>query len=69
MKILKNVSDELWLGVLMELSSLWIYALNHTLLLLSGGLFLVGLFLIVIDSVGKSGEENKNVKSKKTRRK
>lgn len=69
MKILKNVSDELWLGVLMELSALWIYALNHTLLLLSGGLFLVGLFLIVIDSVGKSGEENKNVKSKKTRRK
>ena len=59
MKILKNVSDELWLGVLMELSALWIYALNHTLLLLSGGLFLVGLFLIVIDSVGKSGEENR----------
>ena len=30
MKSLKNMSDELWLGLMFTLGAVWLFALNHS---------------------------------------
>lgn len=65
MKALKNISDELWLGLMFILSSVWLFALKPEYLVVSGAFLFVGIFLIVVDAVRKNGKDNNNQKSKK----
>lgn len=62
MKALKNISDELWLGIMFILASVWLVAFNHAYLLISGVFIFLGIFLIIIDSLNKNkkDENSKN---------
>lgn len=57
MKILKDISDELWLGLVFMLSSVWLYAMKPSYLIISGVFMLVGIILLVIDSVRSTQEK------------
>ena len=61
MKILKNISDELWLGVVCLIVAVWMFALNVNYLIISGIFAFVGIILLIVDNLKKSN----NIKVKK----
>lgn len=61
MKILKNISDELWLGIVCLIVAVWMFALNVNYLIISGIFAFVGIILLIVDSLKKSN----NIKVKK----
>lgn len=63
MKILKNVSDELWLGIVCLIVAVWMFALNVNYLIISGIFAFVGIMLLIVDNLKKSN----NIKVKKNK--
>ena len=61
MKILKNVSDELWLGILFLIIAVFMFAINLNYLVISGIFAFVGIMLIIVDGLKKAN----NIKVKK----
>ena len=61
MKILKNVSDELWLGIVCLIVAVWMFAINFNYLIISGIFAFVGIILLIVDNLKKSN----NIKVKK----
>ncbi len=61
MRILKNISDELWLGVVCLIVAVWMFALNVNYLIISGIFAFVGIILLIVDNLKKSN----NIKVKK----
>jgi len=68
MKVLKNISDELWLGVVCLIASVATYAINTGYLLISGVFAFMGIMLLVFDNLKKSQKANL-AKTKKTAKK
>lgn len=63
MKILKNVSDELWLGIVCLIVAVWMFALNVNYLIISGIFAFVGIMLLIVDNLKKAN----NIKVKKNK--
>ena len=63
MKILKNVSDELWLGIVCLIVAVWMFTLNVNYLIISGIFAFVGIMLLIVDNLKKSN----NIKVKKNK--
>lgn len=63
MKFLKNVSDELWLGIVCLIVAVWMFALNVNYLIISGIFAFVGIMLLIVDNLKKSN----NIKVKKNK--
>ena len=61
MKILKNVADELWLGILFLIIAVFMFAINLNYLVISGIFAFVGIMLIIVDGLKKAN----NIKVKK----
>ena len=65
MKFLKDMSDELWLGLVFMLSSVWIYAMKPKWLIISGVFMLVGIILLIMDTLKKTKKEQENIEARK----
>lgn len=68
MKVLKNISDELWLGVLFLIVSVWVFAMNTGYLLISGVFAFMGIMLLVVDNLKKSQKLNSDKTKKATKK-
>lgn len=65
MKILKNVSDELWLGIVCLIVAVWLFAINTNFLIISGIFVFVGIVLLIVDNLKKHNNIKVKTESKK----
>jgi len=68
MDFLKNVSDELWLGIVLVLVSIWILFLSSKYAIIAGVFAIIGLFFVVIDQSHKVKEEEQEKAKKQTKK-
>ena len=69
MKVLKNISDELWLGILFIIVAVWMFAINVNYLIISGVFAFVGIILLIADNLKKNNNIKIKDKSKKVNKK
>lgn len=69
MKSLKNMSDELWLGLMFTLGAVWLFALNHSYFLISSAFLLAGIFFLIIDGSKRLEKGKKETSSQKAEKK
>ena len=65
MKILKYVSDELWLGIVCLIVAVWLFAINTNFLIISGIFVFVGIVLLIVDNLKKHNNIKVKTESKK----
>ncbi len=65
MKNLKNVSDELWLGLVFMLSAIWLFAVKPSYIIISGVFMFVGIVLLIVDSLKKAKSKQETPKNGK----
>lgn len=58
MQVLKNISDELWLGLIFILVAVWMYFLNRDYIIISGVFAFVGILLLIVDNIKKANKPN-----------
>lgn len=69
MKVLKNISDELWLGIVCLIVAVWMFAINVNYLIISGIFVFVGIILLIVDNLKKNDNIKVKDESKKVNKK
>ncbi len=69
MKVLKNISDELWLGILFIIVAVWMFAINVNYLIISGVFAFVGIILLIVDNLKKANNVKVKSEDKKVNKK